>query len=65
MTYKIEGTYRIIRPSELTEEQRAVLRQVSRTRVVERLAALIGDGRLSVSQVQRRYGALIGHVGQS
>lgn len=49
----------------VTEEQRAVLRQVSRTRVVERLAALIGDGRLSVSQVQRRYGALIGHVGQS
>jgi hypothetical protein len=59
------GTYRIIRPSELTEEQRQILSIVSQRRVIERIAHLIGDGQLAVSQVQARYGALMGHVGIS
>lgn len=54
------GEYRIIRPAELTDEQRAVLRLAGRERVQERLCALIGEGKLSVSQVQAKYGALMG-----
>jgi hypothetical protein len=57
------GVYRIIPRKELTPEQLATLRAASAQRVRERLVALIGDGRVSVSQVQAKYGALLAEVG--
>jgi hypothetical protein len=58
------GVYRIILPKELTPEQLAVLRAASAQRIRERLCVLIGDGRVSVSQVQASYGALMAEVGR-
>lgn len=58
------GSYRIIKRSELTPEQLAVLRAASAQRIRERLAVLIGDGKVSVSQVQARYRDLISEVGR-
>ena len=58
-------TYRIIHPSELTAEQIQILRTTSRQRVVERLEALIGNGKVTVSQIQARYGALMSEVGHA
>jgi hypothetical protein len=55
-------TYRIVRQSELTAEQLQILRAASRRMILERLAALIGGGAVSVSQVQARYGALMSEV---
>jgi len=59
------GTYRIIKGSELTDAQRAILRVAGRERVVARICALIGDGKVAVSQVQARYGALMSEVGDA
>jgi hypothetical protein len=59
------GTYRIIQRKELTPEQLATLRAASAERVRERLCALIGDGRASASQVQAKYGALLGECGRA
>jgi hypothetical protein len=59
------GTYRIINRSELTEEQFAVLRRVSRERVVERVCVLLGEGKIALSQVQARYGKIMGQVGKA
>lgn len=59
------GSYRIIRSSELSPEQLNVLRRVSRERVTERLCKLIGDGRLSVSQIQAKYPTLMSLVGDA
>ena len=59
------GTYRIIKKSELTPEQQSALAAVSKQRVLERLCALIGDGKVSVSQVQQKYGALMREVGSA
>ena len=59
------GTYRIINRDELTEEQMFVLRAAGRERVVERLCSLLGDGKLSFSQVQAKYGKLMNRVGRS
>jgi len=56
------GTYWIIRPAELTDDQRAILRLAGRKRIQERLCALIGDGKLSLSRVQAKYGALLAEV---
>jgi hypothetical protein len=56
------GTYRIIRAAELTDEQRAVLRLAGRERVLERLCVLVGEGRVSLSKVQAKYGALLAEV---
>ena len=53
----------IIELRDLTEEQRAVLRVAGRERVVDRLCAMLGDGRVSLSQVQDQYGALMAEVG--
>jgi hypothetical protein len=57
------GTYRIINKAELTPEQRNMLRAAGGRHIMERLCALIGDGKVSVSQVQERYGALMREVG--
>jgi hypothetical protein len=59
------GVYRIIAQKEFTPEQLAVLRSASAQRVRERLCVLIGDGKVTVSQVQARYGALIGECGRA
>ena len=59
------GSYRIIKRGELTDAQRAILRVAGRERVVARICALIGDGRLAVSQVQAQYGALMAEVGDA
>jgi len=59
------GSYRIIRQSELTEEQLQILRRAGRERVLERLCALVGEGRVSLSVVQARYGALMSEVGDA
>jgi hypothetical protein len=59
------GTYRIIRRAELTDDQLAVLRSTSRARVHERLLAMVGDGRLALSQVHAGYGALMAEVGHA
>jgi len=59
------GTYRIIRKSELTPEQRNMLKAAGSQHIMERLCALIGDGKVSVSQVQERYGALMREVGDA
>lgn len=59
------GTYRVIRPGELTDEQRAILRLAGRERIQERLCVLIGNGRLRVSQVQEKYGALMSETGDA
>jgi hypothetical protein len=59
------GTYRIINKVELSEEQRNVLKVAGSQHVLERLCALIGDGKVSVTQVQARYGALMREVGES
>lgn len=53
----------IVELRDLTEEQRAVLRVAGRERVVDRLCAMLGDGRVSLSQVQDQYGALMAEVG--
>lgn len=58
------GTYRVILCKELTPEQLATLRAVGRERVLARLHALIGEGRVAVSTVQARYGALMGVCGR-
>jgi hypothetical protein len=57
------GTYRIINTHELTEADRALLRQAGQARVRERICSMIANGTLSASQVQRRYGALMREVG--
>ena len=59
------GTYRVIRQSELTPEQQDVLRKASTKHVLERLCALIGEGQVSVSQAQAKYGALMKLVGKA
>ena len=58
-------TYRIVHQSELTAEQLQILRAASRRMILERLAALIGEGTVSVSQVQAKYGALMSEVGRA
>lgn len=57
------GTYRIIKPHELTEEERSILRRAGRSRVQARVCELIAAGKLSASQVQARYGALMSEIG--
>lgn len=57
--------YQIIHPSELTAEQLQILKSVSRQRVLGRLVCLIGDGKITVSQVQANYGALMNQVGHA
>ena len=52
--------YQVAFQMELTSEALAMLRQVSQKRIQERLASLLKEGRLTVSQVQRQYGALMG-----
>jgi hypothetical protein len=59
------GTYRIVSPKEFTPEQLEVLKRVSRERVTERVCALIGQGKLSVSQVQAKYGKIMNLVGRA
>lgn len=59
------GSYRVIRMSELTDEQRNMLKAAGSKHVLERLCALIGDGKVSVTQVQARYGALMREVGDA
>lgn len=56
------GTYRVIHPSEFTEEQRLVLLRVRRERGHERLCVLLGD---DASTIQRKYGALTTEVGDA
>jgi hypothetical protein len=58
-------TYRIVKTSELTPAQLEALRAVSRERIVESLIRLIGDGRATMAQVQRKYGALMREVGHA
>jgi hypothetical protein len=65
MAAKSIMTYRIIKTTELTQAQLETLRAVSRERVVESLMRLIGDGRATLSQVQRQYGALMREVGHA
>jgi hypothetical protein len=55
----------IVPPSAFTDEQRAQLRAASRAAVLESLARLIGDGKVTVSQVQAQYGALMMEVGRA
>lgn len=59
------GTYRIIHKSELTPEQRNMLKAAGSQHILERLCALIGDGKVSVAQVQAKYGALMREVGRA
>ena len=59
------GTYRIVKHSEFSTEQLNVLKLASRERVIERLWVLLGDGKLSLSQVQARYGQLMHQVGRA
>lgn len=56
------GTYRIIRPEELTPEKLAVLRSVKKERIEERLRVLVGGGKVAVSRVAARYHDLMGEV---
>lgn len=65
MAAKSIMTYRIIKTTELTQAQLETLRAVSHERVVESLMRLIGDGRATLSQVQRQYGALMREVGHA
>jgi hypothetical protein len=65
MATKSIMTYRVIKTTELTQAQLETLRAVSRERVVESLMRLIGDGRATLSQVQRQYGALMREVGHA
>jgi hypothetical protein len=65
MAAKSIMTYRIIKTAELTQAQLETLRAVSHERVVESLMRLIGDGRATLSQVQRQYGALMREVGHA
>ena len=58
-------TYQIVRQSELTTEQLQILRTASRRMILERLATLIGEGAVSVSQVQAKYGALMSKIGHA
>jgi hypothetical protein len=53
------GTYKIIRRNNLTIEDVAKLRSVGRQQILDRLAALIGEGKVSVSQVQEQYASLM------
>jgi len=53
------GVYRIVKTEELTVEQLATLRSVSRERIRERLEALAGSGTVSFSLVLRRYHELM------
>ena len=59
------GAYRIINKSELSPEQRNMLKAAGSQHILERLCALIGDGKVSVDQVQARYGALMREVGDA
>lgn len=59
------GTYRIVNTSEFTPEQHEILKRVSRERVTERVCALLGQGKLSVSQVQAKYGKIMNLVGRA
>jgi hypothetical protein len=58
------GIYRVIRSAELSEEQRNVLKVAGRERALERICALLGEGRVSLSVVQKRYGALMRECGR-
>lgn len=58
-------TYRVIRPSELTAEQRDVLRRAGRERVHERLVHLLGEGKVSASVLAARYGTLMREAGDA
>lgn len=59
------GTYRIVNRNEFTSEQLAVLRNVSRERIIERVCVLLGEGKLAFSQVQARYGKIMSVVGRA
>ena len=59
------GEYRIVRESELTEDQLRILKLAGRERVLERLHTLLGEGRLSASQVLKKYGTLMSKVGDA
>jgi hypothetical protein len=58
------GVYRIVEPEELTAEQLATLRSISRERVMERLEVLTGSGLVTFSLVLRRYHALMEEAGK-
>jgi hypothetical protein len=51
--------------AELSPEQRNMLKAAGSQHILERLCALIGDGKVSVDQVQARYGALMREVGDA
>jgi hypothetical protein len=49
------GVYQVIRPANLTEEEKAILHRAGQERVVERLIALMSKGKIAASGAQRFY----------
>lgn len=58
-------SYRVIEARELTDDELAVLRKVSRRRVLESLERLLGGGAVTLAMVQAKYGALMSVVGRA
>ena len=65
MASKSVMAFQVIEPREFTEADRAVLRAEARERVRERLEVMIGDGRIHLAVLIRKYKALMEEIGHA